>query len=92
MVVDHGCLKGAIVIPCKKKIDIIGNAQLYFDNVFRRYGLSKRMISDREPLFMSKVAKELFKLIGVKQSFLTAYYPQTDGETGRVNQELELYL
>lgn len=92
VVVDHGCSKGAIFIPCKKEIDTIGNAQLYFDNVFRRYGLPKRMISDRGPLFTSKVAKELFKLIGVKQSFSMAYHPQTDGETERVNQELELYL
>lgn len=92
VVIDYKCSKGAVFIPCKKEIDTIRNAQLYFNNVFRKYGLSKRMISDRGPLFMSKIAKELFKLIGVKQLFSTAYHPQIDGETERVNRELELYL
>ena len=32
------------------------------------------------------------KLCNVKQRISTAYHPQTDGETGQVNRELETYL
>ena len=41
---------------------------------------------------MSKAFIELLKLLGVKSSLSTAYHPQTDGTTERVNQEIEAYL
>ena len=36
--------------------------------------------------------KELNKLLGIQTKLSTTYYPQTDGQTERVNQELEQYL
>ena len=36
--------------------------------------------------------KELYKKLGIKPDPLMAYHPQTDGQTERVNQELEEYL
>ena len=36
--------------------------------------------------------KELNNLLGIQTKILTAYYPQTDRQTERVNQELEQYL
>jgi len=36
--------------------------------------------------------KELNNLLGIQTKLSTAYYPQTDGQTERVNQELEQYL
>ena len=50
------------------------------------------MISDRDPKFASRLYQELGKLLGIKLAMSTAYHPQTDGETERVNQELEVYL
>ena len=36
--------------------------------------------------------KELNNLLGIQTKLSTAYHPQTDGQTERVNQELEQYL
>jgi len=36
--------------------------------------------------------KELYQLLGIEAATSTTYHPQTDGQTERVNQELEQYL
>jgi hypothetical protein len=50
------------------------------------------MISDRGPQFASKALLELLKLLDIRSALSTAYHPQTDGITERVNQEIEAYL
>ena len=92
LVIDHDCSKAIVLIPCEKTIDAIETAQLYFDNVYRRFGLPIRIISDRGPQFASKAFQELCKIVGIKSSMSTAYHPQTDGQAERTNQEIEVYL
>ena len=92
VVVDHGLTKGVIYCPCTKNIDSEGVAQLFFANVFPRFGLHSKIISDRGPQFASAFARELACLLRYDVALSTAYHPQTDGETERVNQELETYL
>src|ERR1700733_11671735 len=62
------------------------------NNVWRHTGLPHQVISDRGPQFTSKVMQEVWKKLNVKSTMSTAFHPQTDGETERVNQELEQYL
>jgi hypothetical protein len=92
VMVDHGLTKGVIFIPCSKTVDALGSANLYLQHVYMRFGLPDKIISDRDPRFASKLYQELSKLLGVKLAMSTAYHPQTDGETERVNQELKIYL
>jgi hypothetical protein len=47
---------------------------------------------DRGPQFVVEFMKELYRLLGIKLAATTAYHPQGDGQTERVNQELEQYL
>src|ERR1700709_2542956 len=90
--VDHGLTKGVILSPCKKTITSEGVAQLFFKKVFMRFGLYDKLISDRGPQFASKCAKELGRLLDYEVALSVAYHPQTDGQTERLNQELETYL
>ena len=50
------------------------------------------MISDRGPQFAAKTFQELTKALKIDHRMSTAYHPQTDGQTERVNQELENHL
>ena len=55
IVVDHNLTKAIVLILYIKTIDAIGTARLYHDNVYWRFGLPNRIISDRGPQFSSQV-------------------------------------
>ena len=93
VVVDQGLTKGVILIPCDKTITAEETAKLLLlENLYKRFGLLDKIISNRGPQFASKAFVELLKLLGIKSALLTVYNPQTDGTTERVNQEIEAYL
>ena len=69
-----------------------GAGQLLLDNLYKRFGLPDKMLSDRGPQFAAMAFRELLKLLGIESNLTTAYHPQTDGATKRVNQEIEAYL
>ena len=92
VVVDQGLTKEIILIPCSKTITAEETAQLLLENLYKRFRLPDKIISDQGPQFASKAFIELLRLLGVKSSLSTAYHPQTDGTTKRVNQEIEAYL
>jgi len=69
-----------------------GVANLYLQNVWKLHGLPQKVVSDRRPQFVAALMKELYRLLGIEATTSTTYHPQTDGQTERVNQELEQYL
>ena len=91
-VADHGLTKGVILLPCNKTITADQVADLLLDNLYKRFGLPDKMISDRGPQFASQAFRELLNKLGIKSSLSTAYHPQSDGTTERFNQEIEVYL
>ena len=92
VVVDQGLSKGVILFPCAKTITWEGIAELLQDNLFKRFGLPDRIISDRDTRFAARAFQELLKLQNIMSSLSTAYHPQMDGATEYVNQEIEAYL
>ena len=91
VVVDY-LSKAIILIPCNKTEDALSTAAMYHDHVYKRFGLPKVMISDRGPQFASKVCQELCTRLGIDSRMSTAYHPQTDGQTERMNREIEVFL
>ena len=73
-------------------ITATGAANLYVCNVWKLHSLPRKVISDRGPQFIALFMKELYRLLGIEAASSTAYHPQTDGQTERVNQELEQYI
>ncbi|WVZ49976.1 hypothetical protein U9M48_001282, partial [Paspalum notatum var. saurae] len=64
-------------------------AQLYIENVVRLHGIPSRIVSDRGTQFTSNFWKSLHEALGTNLDFSSAYHPQTDGQTERVNQVME---
>ncbi|GMI86824.1 hypothetical protein HRI_002351700 [Hibiscus trionum] len=67
-------------------------AKVYVDQVYKFHGHPKMALSDRDKTFTSLFWKEMMKMTGTTVLFNTAYHPETDGQTERLNQCLEQYL
>ena len=50
------------------------------------------IVSDRGSLFVSSFWESLCGILKIKSNLSTAFHPETDGQTERVNQVLEQYL
>jgi len=69
-----------------------GIAKIYRDDIWKLHGVSRKILSDRGPQFASKFMGEFTKALGTKRQLSTAYHPQTDGQTERINQEIGMFL
>ena len=84
--------KRAHFILTTTTITALGAARLYMVHVWKLHGLPRQVVLDRGPQFVADLTRELYRLLGIKLAATTAYHPQGDGQTERVNQELEQYL
>jgi hypothetical protein len=64
-------------------------ADLYISRIVSLHGVPKTIVSDHGAQFTSHFWGKLHEALGTKLSFSTAYHPQTEGQTERVNQILE---
>src|SRR5260370_16509288 len=91
-IVDHGCCRSSIFLPCSTTITGVGITQLYLEHVYRWFGLPTKLITDRDPRFTSHFGKALTMQLGVQQNLSTAFHPQMDGLSEQKNQWVEQYL
>ena len=67
-------------------------SEVMMTQVFRVHGFPKDIVSDRGPQFVSRFWRELSRLIGAKASLTSGYHPEANGQTERLNQQLETGL
>ena len=84
--------KYVIAVPTTGEISSMGTAKLFCDHVWKQFGISWKVISDWGPQFTAQLMKDLHWLVGTKTNISTAYHPQTNGQTKRMNQKIEQYL
>ena len=92
VVVDQGLLKEVILCPTNQTVDVHGIGELLHENLDKQFGLPDKMLLDQGPQFAAKAFGAMLNRLGVNSVLSTAYHPQTDGTTKRVNQEIKAYL
>lgn len=75
-------------ISCKKTSDATWVAELFFSEFVRLHGVPKTIVSDRDTKLLSHFWWTLWKKMGNKLQFSSAYHPQTDRQTKVVNHSL----
>ena len=73
-------------------ISLEGIVRIYRDKIWKLYRISKKILNNRGLQFVSRFMKELTKALGMKRMLSTAYHPQSDGQTKRINQEIGMFL
>ena len=91
-IVDHGCSRAALFLPCHATITSPQIAQKYLRHLYPWFGLPEKIISDCDPQFTSHFGKALTQELGIQQNISTAFHPQTDGLMEHTNQWVEQYL
>jgi transposase InsO family protein len=81
--------KVAHFIPVKTTYSGSQLAKLYMSRIVCLNGVTKKIVSDRGTQFTSKFWERLHETLDTQLRFSSAYHPQTDGQTERVNQILE---
>jgi len=84
--------KMALFIPMFWDVDAEDLAIIFLVHVFAKHGTPSDIVSDCSKHFISRFWRSLCQLLDVKANLSTAYHPETDRQTERVNQILEQYL
>ena len=92
LVVVDRLTKMAIFVPTTNELDAPKLAKLFLRHVYSKHGLPTSIVSDRGSEFTSHFWRSLSTLLGIENHFSSAYHPQSDGQTERINQVLEQFL
>ncbi|CCO36910.1 Retrotransposable element Tf2 155 kDa protein type 1 [Rhizoctonia solani AG-1 IB] len=80
------------LIPTHSTASAIDIANLFVTYVWKLHGLPRSTVSDRGPTFNAKFIRHLYQRLDIKPTFSTAYHPQTDGQTERIQREVEIFI
>lgn len=92
MVVVDKFSKFAHFLPLSHPYTAASVADIFMRNIYKLHGMPKVIISNRDRIFTSHFWDYLFTKAGTKLHMSSSYHPQSDGQTERVNQCLEIFL
>ncbi|XP_061993237.1 uncharacterized protein LOC133711082, partial [Rosa rugosa] len=81
--------KSAHFLPVAKTYSGDALCKLYVNEIVRLHGVPVTIVSDRDARFTSEFWRRFHKALGTALAMSTAFHPQTDGQTERVNQVME---
>lgn len=85
--------KRVLLIPGKDTYSAIDWANLVLTALMSHdWGVPRSIISDRDSKFMSSFWRAIFEKLGTEILASTAWHPQTDGQSERTNQTIEIAL
>jgi len=81
LAVDH--FTGYLVTVPLAATDAAAVARAFVEHVVCRFGMPRRILSDRGSNFTSALFKDLACLLGIKHHFTASHHPQANGKTER---------
>ena len=85
--------KRILLLPGKTTYSAAEWAEVFLANLSQHgWGIPVATISDRDAKFMSALWKAIFGKLGTEILTSTAYHPQTDGQSERTNQTVEIAI
>jgi transposase InsO family protein len=92
MVVITDRLRKGIIYNSLEDIKAETVAKWFVRNFYRRHYLPTAIVSDRGTQFVGHLWTRICALLGIVRRLSTAFHPETDGATERMNQTVETYL
>ncbi|MBW0593625.1 hypothetical protein O181_133340 [Austropuccinia psidii MF-1] len=92
LVIVNRFSKMVVFSPTMSSITSLDLAHLFIKNIFSKNGLPSSIVSDKGLLFVSSFWTNLCQQLKISRDLSTAYHPETDGQTERVNEIPEQYL
>lgn len=91
LVITDRLTKG-ITLCVMDSITAEATAWAIIHSLIRHHGFPRTIISDRGTQFTNDMWRRICELTGITRALSTAFHPQTDGSTERMNAIIEEYL
>lgn len=91
MVITDRLSRGVLLTPMER-IDTESSANVFLTTFYSLHGLPSSIVSDRGSAFVARMWERICQLLQIKRLLSTAYHPETDGSTERLNAVVEFYL
>jgi len=85
LVICDRLFKMAYFVAMIEGTSVEGLIRLFRNNIWKLHRLLESIISNRSPQFAAELTRELNKMLGIETRLLTAFHPQTDGQTEQMN-------
>jgi hypothetical protein len=92
LIITDRLIKFGYFLPYRKSSITKKLVYIFLRRIVANYKFLKKMILDRDKLFILKFWQALTAKIGTRAKLLIVFHPQTDGQIERINQNMEQYL